>query len=68
MIGSSVQHEHIVKAALVTCVEEVMAKTLFSLVSFDIVITQVLNVAVLLLRVVPFKDVPVRLSHLCASF
>lgn len=42
-----------------------MQKTFFSFMRFDAVITEVLDITVFSIGMIPFEDVPVRMSHLC---
>jgi hypothetical protein len=44
-----------------------MREALFSFMRFDAVIAQVLDVTILSIGMIPFKDVPVRMSHLLAA-
>ena len=48
-------------------VKELMREAFFSFMRFDAVIAEVLDVTVLSVGMIPFKDVPVRMSHLLAA-
>jgi len=63
MIGSSIQNVNIVETPIVTRKVVVMEETLLSLFGFDVVISEMLDVAVFLASVIPFKSIPAVFGH-----
>jgi len=63
-ISSSIQQVN-VKPAIIFSTEEPVQKTFFRFMRFDAVISEVLDIAVFSIGMIPFEDVPVRMSHLC---
>ena len=64
-MSSSIYRINIIRAPIIFAVKELMEETFFSFMRFDAVITEVLDITVFSIGMIPFEDVPVRMSHLC---
>ena len=66
-MSSSFQNINFIQAPIISDAKEIVPEALFSFMRFDAVIAQVLDVAILPVGMIPFKDVPVRIAHLLGA-
>ena len=64
-MSSSIYRINIIRAPIIFAVKELMEETFFSFMRFDAVITEMLDITVFSIGMIPFEDVPVRMSYLC---